>query len=134
MKVVVQFVDWGNSATLSRQYVRKSVEKEMVEPVGAVKCRLVGMEMEGWEEELQQEDYMVKMRCLANYKDMFLMTRDLGKCHSLPRQENIPGTVGEISRDRKCVWFTPSSLQPALDSLMDQLELLANSLTTLPAS
>ena len=134
MKVVVQFVDWGNSATLSRQYVRKSVEKEMVEPVGAVKCRLVGMEMEGWEEELQQEDYMVKMRCLAYYKDMFLMTRDLGKCHSLPRQENIPGTVGEISRDRKCVWFTPSSLQPALDSLMDQLELLANSLTTLPAS
>ena len=52
MEVVVQFVDWGNSATLSREYVRKSVEKDMVEPVGAVKCRLVGMEMEGWEEEL----------------------------------------------------------------------------------
>jgi hypothetical protein len=46
-EVVVQFVNWGNSATLSREYLRKSVEKEMVELVGAVKCRLVGMEMEG---------------------------------------------------------------------------------------
>jgi hypothetical protein len=134
MEVVVQFVDCANSAALSREYVRKSVEKEIAEHVGAVTCRLVGMEMEGWEEELQQEDYMVKMRCLANYKDMYLMTRDPGKSHSLSRQENIFGTVGEISRDRKCVWFTPSSLQPALDSLMDQLELLAKSLTTLSAT
>ena len=130
-EVVVQFVDWGNSATLSRENVRKSVEKEMVEHVGAVKCGLVGKEKEGWEEELQQMDYMVKLRCLANYDNMFLMTRDLSKCYTLPRQENIPGTVGEISKDRKYVWFTPSSLQPALDSLMDQLELLDNSLTSL---
>lgn len=132
-EVVVQFVDWGNSAILSRKNVRKSVEKEMAEPVGAVKCRLVGKE-KGWEEELQEADYMVKLRCLANYDNMFLMTRDLGRSHTLPMQVNVPGTVGEISRDKKCVWFIPSSLQPALDRLMDQLELVANSLTPLPAS
>ena len=132
-EVVVQFVDWGNSVTLSRENVRKSFEKEMVEPVGAVKCGLVGREKESWEE-VHQADYMVKLKCSANYGNTFLMKRDMGKCHTLPMQENIPGTVGKISRDRNYVWFTSSSLQPALDSLMDQLELLANSLTTLPAS
>ena len=99
-EVVVQFVDWGYSATLARENVRKSVEKEMGELVGAVKCRLVGKEMEGWEEELLQADYMVKLRCLAHYGDIFLMTKELCKSLSLPMQQNIPGTVGDISEDR----------------------------------
>lgn len=46
-ELVVQFVDWGNSANLARENVRKSVEKEMVDLEVAVKCRLVGKEMEG---------------------------------------------------------------------------------------
>ena len=83
----------------------------MVETVRAVNFRLVGKEKEGLAEELQQANYMVKLRCLANYEDIFLVAKDLGKSHTLPRQENISDTVGEISIDR-----------------------LANSLTTLPAS
>ena len=56
---VPQFVNLGNSATLSRRNVRMSVLKEMVETDGAIKCRLVGREMEGWEEELHQTDCVI---------------------------------------------------------------------------
>ena len=83
----------------------------MVEIVRAVNCSLVGKEKDGLAEELQQANYMVKLRCLANYEDIFFVAKDLGKSHTLPKQENISDTVGEISIDR-----------------------LANSLTTLPAS
>lgn len=83
----------------------------MVEIVRAVNCRLVGKEKDDLAEELQQANYMVKLRCLANYEDIFFVAKDLGKSHTLPKQENISDTVGEISIDR-----------------------LANSLTTLPAS
>ena len=51
LELNVQFVDWGNSATLARGNVRLSVEGEMVAAVGAVKCKLVEEEGKGWEEE-----------------------------------------------------------------------------------
>jgi hypothetical protein len=133
-EVVVHFVDWGNAATLARDKLRRTMEGEMVETVGAVKCRLVAREMEGWEEELQQSDYMVKLKCLAYYEGTFLMTKDLKQSNSLPIQEDIPGAITEIGHDKKTVWFFPSSLQQNLDTLMDQLELLGVSLTPLPVS
>jgi hypothetical protein len=70
----------------------------------------VGKEKKGLAEELQQANYMVKLRSLADYEDIFLVAKDPAKSHTMPRQEIIPDTVGEISIDR-----------------------LANSLTTLPA-
>ena len=69
----------------------------MVETVRAVNFRLVGKEKEGLAEVLQQANYMVKLRCLANYEDIFFVAKDLGKSHTLPRQENIY-SGGNINR------------------------------------
>jgi len=132
-EVVVQFIDWGNTASLARSEVRKSVEMEISKEVGALKCRIIDVKVERWEEELQMTDYMVKLRCVAVYDNVFLMKKNVNQV-DLPLSENIPCELAEISSDHKSAWFHPESLQDSLDSLMDQLDTLASTLSPMSAS
>ena len=132
-EVVVKFVDWGNTETLARTEVRKSVEGETVKEVGALKCRIVDEDLEALEEKLKKTEYMVKLRCVAVYNNVFLMKKNIAQS-DLPLSENIPCNLAEISADCKSAWFLPESLQDSLDSLMEQLESLTSSLSPMSAS
>jgi hypothetical protein len=124
----VNFVDWGNTESVAKGDVRKSVKEEMAAVVGALKCSLVE-EGEGWEDELQTTDYMVRLRCVAVYDGVLFMSRKLGLDFCM--NEELSGEVMQVSQG-KSAWFFPSSLQASLDAMMDQLDLLASSLTPLP--
>jgi len=132
-EVVVKFIDWGNTEVLARSEVRKSDEREIVKEIGALKCRIIDVKEERWEEELQITDYMVKLRCVAVYDNVFLMKKNVLELN-LPLSEDIPCELAEISGDHKSAWFHPTSLQDSLDSLMDQLDTLASSLSPMSAS
>ena len=76
-KVLVRFVDWGNMATLARDMVRKAYMGVVETVVGAVKCKLLGSELLAWTEKLEQCDYMVQLKCVAMYQDMYMMTETI---------------------------------------------------------
>ena len=134
-KVLVRFVDWGNMATLARDMVRKAYMGVVETVVGAVKCKLLGSELLAWTEKLEQCDYMVQLKCVAMYQDMYMMTETISST-VLPTQEDIPGTVAHVCEDRTFLWFCPAISQSALCILMDKLDKVSNNLTpsSLPAS
>ena len=76
-KVLVRFVDWGNMATLARDMVRKAYMGVVETVVGAVKCKLLGRELLAWAEKLEQCEYMVQLKCVAMYEDMYMMTETI---------------------------------------------------------
>ena len=123
----VNFVDWGNTESVAKGDVRKSVKEEMTIIVGALKCSLVE-EGEGWEDELQTTDYKAKLKCVAVYDGVHFMSRKLGL--DLCMNEEYSGEVMQVSQG-KSAWFFPSSFQASLDAMMDQLDLQASSLTHL---
>jgi len=78
-------------------------------------------------------DYMVKLKCVAVYDNVFLMKKNVAQLN-LPLLEDIPCELAEISGDHKCAWFHPESLQDSRDSLMDQLDTLTRALSPMSAS
>merc|ERR1719318_1719897 len=132
-EVLVRFVDWGNMATLARDMVRKAFMEEVETVVGAVKCNLLGRDLLSWTKKLEQCEYMAKLKCVAMYKDMYMMTETMSS-PLLPTQEDIPGTVTHVCEDRSSLWFCPTTSQSALDFIMDKLDQVSNNLTPLPVS
>ena len=63
--VTVHFIDYGNSATLSKDDVRQATPENMEEPPVAIKCQFVGCEgdLTVWEEELEKVDFQVELVC-----------------------------------------------------------------------
>merc|ERR1719186_2064871 len=109
--------------------------KEMENAVGAVKCKLLGRTMKNeWEEKLEQSEYKVELMCLAMYETVYLVTETVSHSPTLPLNEDIPGTVAHVCQDSRTLWFYPTTSNTALDSLMDQLDMVATNLTPLPIS
>eukprot|EP00092_Neocalanus_flemingeri_P020850 GFUD01022588.1.p1 GENE.GFUD01022588.1~~GFUD01022588.1.p1 ORF type:complete len:1341 (+),score=457.64 GFUD01022588.1:113-4024(+) len=108
--------------------------KEREKIAGAVKCKLMGRNMEGWEQKLDMSAYKVELMCLAMYDNVYFVSEDLSTSPSLPIHEDIPGSVSHVCLDRTTLWFCPSTYQSALDTMMDQLNELATKLTPLHVS
>ena len=73
----VHFADWGNTESLAKADVRKSVEGDMTNEVGALKCRIVDDEKVSFEEKLEGSGYMIKLKCVAVYDNVFLVSNNV---------------------------------------------------------
>ena len=127
-KVVVHFVDWGNTETLTRTKVRKSVEGEIVKEVGALRCKII--------DEDDMNDFklkIVRLKCVAVYDDVFMMKKNFTQLN-LPLSENIPCELAAISGDCKAALFHPKSLQDSFDWMTRWLERRTNLLFPLVPS
>ena len=131
--IYVNFVDWGNTEFLARADVRKSLEGDMTKEVGALKCRIIDGEKVSLEEKLEGSGYMIRLRCVAVYDNVFLVSNNVDLT-TLPKSEDIPCEFSEFSQERKCAYFLPLSLRDNLDNLDAQLDSQASSLPPLSTS
>ena len=131
--IYVNFVDWGNTEFLARADVRKSLEGDMTKEVGALKCRIIDGEKVSLEEKLEGSGYMIRLRCVAVYDNVFLVSNNVDLT-TLPMSEDIPCEFSEFSQERKCAYFLPLSLRDNLDNLDAQLDSQASSLPPLSTS
>ena len=102
----------------------------MTKEVGALKCRIVDDDKESLEQKLEGTGYVIKLKCIAVYDDVFLVSKNID-LSTLPMSEDIPCEFSEVSVERNCAYFLPLSLKDNLNNLEAQLDSLASSLLPL---
>jgi len=136
--VLLHFVDWGNRDWVPRSKLRLAKHAEVQEPPLAIRCRLEGFCNKGWEEDLENSDYSVKLHCLSLEQDiaanviavMILVEEGFpDSLISLPLAEALPGELVNMLGGGKnlVALFTPDLLLSTLSKVEEQLADLPSS-------